>query len=240
MSWHTWMFPIPIPKYIKKGSEVVPKCWVNRIFESSFRTLAFFSFTSCFEAFSVSQPFFSSPPHLLTEGAVAALSPPVQLKRLPQQRVERLACAVDGGRVRGHGEGGNVAHLFQWTLALGGLIQQLVVLEVLWQPLQHGNGLVEVDLQRHGLWINWNMSDVRYKLSISWFNIGVKVWCVWVVLDCNSAVSTHRHRDLGQLFADTVLHDTPQVQRVIGFVWNACSPLLQGHQLLWRRLLVHC
>lgn len=85
--------------------------------------------------------------HLLAEGAVAALSPAVQLVRLSQQRVEGLARAVHGGGVGGHGEGGHVAHLLQRALALGGLIQQLVVLEVLRQPLQHGDGLVEVYLE---------------------------------------------------------------------------------------------
>lgn len=87
-------------------------------------------------------------PHLLAQGAVATLSPSVQLKRLTQQGVERLACAVDGGRVGGDGEGGYVAHLLQGTVALGGLVQQLVILQVLRQPLQHGNGLVEVHLQK--------------------------------------------------------------------------------------------
>lgn len=87
-------------------------------------------------------------PHLLTERAVAALPPSVQLEGLPQQRVERLAGAVDGGGVGRDGEGGHVAHLLQGTLALGRLVQQLVVLQVLGQPLQHGDGLVEVHLQK--------------------------------------------------------------------------------------------
>lgn len=97
---------------------------------------------------SISPPACLLRHHLLTEGAVAALSPPVQLERLSQQGVERLARAVDGGRVGGHGEGGHIAHLLERTLALGGLVQQLVVLQVLRQPLQHGNGLVEVHLRR--------------------------------------------------------------------------------------------
>lgn len=93
---------------------------------------------------------FSLPvtPHLLTQGSVAALSLSVQLKRLTQQGVERLARAVDGGRVGRHGEGSHVAHLLQGTVALGGFVQQLVVLQVLRQALQHGNGLVEVHLQK--------------------------------------------------------------------------------------------
>lgn len=93
---------------------------------------------------------FSLPrtPHLLTQGTVAALLSSVQLKCLTQQGVERLARAVDGGRVGRHGEGSHVAHLLQGTVALGGLVQQLVVLQVLRQALQHGNGLVEVHLQK--------------------------------------------------------------------------------------------
>lgn len=86
-------------------------------------------------------------PHLLAQGAIAALSPPVELVRLAQQGVEGLSGAVDGGRVGGHGEGGDVAHLLQRAVAFGGLIEQLVVLQVLREPLEHGNGLIEVHLQ---------------------------------------------------------------------------------------------
>lgn len=49
-------------------------------------------------------------------------------------------------------------------------------------------------------------------------------------------VDTHRHRDLRQLFANTVLHDAPKVQRVVGFIRNTGSPLFQ---VLRRRLLVN-
>lgn len=59
----------------------------------------------------------------------------------------------------------------------------------------------------------------------------------WIL--SNFCTNTHRHRDLGQLFANAVLHNTPQVERIIGFVWDACPPLLQGQQLLRRGLLVH-
>lgn len=46
----------------------------------------------------------------------------------------------------------------------------------------------------------------------------------WVAI--TSAKNTYRHRDLGQLFANAVLHDAPQVERVVRFVRNACPPLL--------------
>lgn len=110
----------------------------------------FFQFHFLLRSLTTSIPPYrlSSFPHLLTDGAVAALSPPVQLVRLAQQRVERLASAVDGGWVGGHWKGGHVAHLLERIVALGGLIKQLVVLQVLWQPLQHGSGLVEVHLQK--------------------------------------------------------------------------------------------
>lgn len=85
--------------------------------------------------------------YLLTKGAVAAFPSAVQLKRLPQQRVEGLSRAVDGGGVGGHAEGRHVAHLLQRAVALGGLVQQLVIFKVLRQTLQHGNWLVEVHLK---------------------------------------------------------------------------------------------
>lgn len=98
--------------------------------------------------------FFSVPcyhsflPHLLAEGAVATLSPAIQLVRLAKQWVEGLARAMNSGWVGWNGEGRHVAQLLQGTLALGRLVQQFVVLEILWQPLQHGNGLIEVHLQK--------------------------------------------------------------------------------------------
>ena len=47
---------------------------------------------------------------------------------------------------------------------------------------------------------------------------------------------TDRHGDLGQLLADAVLHDAPQVQRVVGLVGDSGPPFLHWLQLL--RLLI--
>lgn len=87
-----------------------------------------------------------SSPHLLTDGAIAKLIQAVQLVRLPQQRVEGFSCAVDGGGVRGDGERGHQTHLLQSGVAAGGAVQELAVLQVLGQALQHRQRLVEVHL----------------------------------------------------------------------------------------------
>lgn len=86
-------------------------------------------------------------PHLLTQGTEAKLLQPVELVGFPQQRVERLRRAVNRRRVGRHGKRGHETHLLRGALALDGFVQQLVVLQVLCQPLQHGERLVEVYLQ---------------------------------------------------------------------------------------------
>ena len=54
---------------------------------------------------------------------------------------------------------------------------------------------------------------------------------------------TYGHWDFGEFLADTVFHDAPQVEGVVGFIWDAGPPLSAGLQLLprqvvtaWRRL----
>ena len=74
---------------------------------------------------------------LLTQRAVAILLQAVQLVGLPQQRVEGLGCAVHRGGVGRHGEGRHQAQLLQRALTARRLVQQIVVLQVLRQTLQH-------------------------------------------------------------------------------------------------------
>ena len=91
-----------------------------------------------------------SGPHLLAEGAQAHIIQAVQLKGLPQHGVEGLGDAVHRGGVGGHGEGGHQAHLLHRAGAVHRLVQQVVVLQVLCQPLEHRQGLIKVDLRAGG------------------------------------------------------------------------------------------
>lgn len=80
----------------------------------------------------------SQGPHLLAEGAQAHVIEAVQLEGLPQHGVEGLGDAVHSGGVGGHREGGHQAHLLHGAGAVHRLVQQVVVLQVLCQPLEHG------------------------------------------------------------------------------------------------------
>lgn len=44
-------------------------------------------------------------------------------------------------------------------------------------------------------------------------------------------VEVDGHRDLGQIFADAVFHDRPQIQRIVGFLGHANAPLACGRLL---------
>jgi hypothetical protein len=116
---------------------------------------------------------------LLAEGPPPQVFHPVALERLPQERVEGLARPRTRRRVRGYGEGGHVRQLLASVRALGGRVEDVRVLVVFSQSLQHGERFTEVD----------------------------------------------GHGDLGQVFAYAILHDAPQVQRVVWLVGNTSPPL---------------
>lgn len=44
--------------------------------------------------------------------------------------------------------------------------------------------------------------------------------------------NTYRHGDLGELLPNAVLHDAPQIEGVVGLVWDVSAPLFAGLQLL--------
>lgn len=86
---------------------------------------------------------------LLRDGAIAILIQSVQLVSLPQQRVEGLGSSMDRGGVGGDGEGSHEAHLLQRRVAASCPVQELAVLQILRQTLEHRQRLVEVYLQEN-------------------------------------------------------------------------------------------
>lgn len=78
-----------------------------------------------------------SSSHLLTDGAVTILLQAVQLVSLPQQRVEGLGCTMDRGGVGGDRKGSHQAHLLQGGVTASRPVQELAVLKILSQTLQH-------------------------------------------------------------------------------------------------------
>lgn len=86
--------------------------------------------------------------YLLTQRAVAKLLQAIELIGLTQEGVEGLCCAMDCGGVGRDREGSHQAHLLQGGVTTGRLIQELVVLQVFGESLQHRQRLVEVYLSR--------------------------------------------------------------------------------------------
>lgn len=114
--------------------------------------------------------------YLLTQGAVTVLLQAVQLEGLPQEWIEGFAGAEDGGGVGGDSEGSHVAELLQRALAFGRAVEQLVVLQVLRQPLQHGERLIEVHLQgeelRSARWDGCQLGTAAPRPDALWHRAG--------------------------------------------------------------------
>lgn len=73
---------------------------------------------------------------------------PHEFVGLSQQRVEGFSSAMDSGGVGRDCKSCHIAHLLQRALTFSSLVQQLVVLQVLRETLQHGEWLIEVHLIR--------------------------------------------------------------------------------------------
>ena len=102
--------------------------------------------------------------YLLTQWAVAKLLQAVELIGLTQERVEGLCCPMDCGGVGRDREGSNQAHLLQGGVTTSRLIQELVILQVFGESLQHRQRLVEVNLSR----VMKKTWEVQFPLSPSW------------------------------------------------------------------------
>lgn len=130
---------------------------------------------------------------------------------------------MDRGGVGRDSEGSNQAHLFQGGVAARCLIQELVILKVLRETLQHRQRLVEVYLRgkegrRHSHTSGFTVYEPVSKME-------------------GHGSDTHRHGNFGQLLADAVLHDAPQIEGIVGFVWDVSPPLSAGLQLLPRHVI---
>lgn len=49
--------------------------------------------------------------------------------------------------------------------------------------------------------------------------------------------TTYGHGDLGELLPNAVLHDAPQIEGVVGLVWDASAPPFAGLQLPPRHVI---
>lgn len=99
--------------------------------------------------------------YLLTQWAISKFLHAIQLVGLTQEGVEGLGRPMDCGGVGRDGEGGDQAHLLQGGVAARRLIQELVILQVLRQTLQHRQRLVEVYLSGRRWWRREALADLR-------------------------------------------------------------------------------
>ena len=102
--------------------------------------------------------------HLFGDGAPSEIFSPIALVRLTEEGIKRLVCPHRGGGVGRDGEGGDIGHLLKVILDRGGPVENVRVLKVLREALQHGKGFAKVHLEEE--------NDTMYSRIIRIFQKG--------------------------------------------------------------------